>query len=188
MGLVTRSLGIRNVSMEDPAQPLLPFSQLMESLGMGKSDAGVMVNEKQAMRITTAFACINVISSDLSSLPLPVMQRMPDGSVREAPEHRIYPFFVTAASKNMNAMTFRGAMLASALGWGNSYSFIRRDGAARVAEFVPLPSEKTAPVLLPLKQENGLVKKKLMYATTATEDSLAGRRTSILKTSSTSRG
>lgn len=172
MGFLSRAVGIRNVSMEDPSQPLLPWSALMESLGMGRSDAGVMVNEKQAMRITTAFACVAIISSDLAALPLPVLQRMPDGSIREATEHRLYPILQFEPNANMTSMVFRSALGASALGWGNSYTFIRRDRAARVVELVPLPSEKTSPVMMAAKPEAGLVKKKLMYATTATEDGL----------------
>ena len=168
MGVLTKALGFRNVSMEDPAQPLLPFSALMESLGIGRSDAGVMVNEKQAMRITTLYACIKVISEDLSSLPLPVMQKMPDGSIREATEHRLYPLLHDEPNANMTSMVFRGAMLASVLGWGNSYTYIRRDRAARAVALVPLPSSRTSPVML--KAEDG--SKKLMYATTATEDGL----------------
>jgi HK97 family phage portal protein len=172
MGVLARSIGIQNYSLEDPAQPLLPPSALIESLGIGRSDAGEMVNEKQAMRLTTAFACINNIAADLGGLPLPVYQRLSDDSVREAPENRIFPLLNSVSNKSMTAVVYRGCMLASVLGWGNSYSYIRRDNAARVTELVPLPSEKTSPVLLPLNRNNGLVKKTLMYATTATLDGL----------------
>jgi HK97 family phage portal protein len=173
MGLLTRCVGIQNTSMEDPAQPLLPWSTLAESLSMGRSDAGVMVNEKQAMRLTTAYACINNIAADLSGLPLPIRERLPNGNVREAFEHRLYPMFQVAANKNMTSMVFRGCMLASVLGWGNAYSYIRRDGAARAVELIPLPSEKTSPILIPRRQAAGLVvDKTLMYATTATDDGL----------------
>jgi HK97 family phage portal protein len=172
MGFLSRAVGIRNVSMEDPAQPLLPWSALVESLGMGRSDAGVMVNEKQALRNTTAFGCVTIISSDLSALPLPVLQRMPDGSIREATDHRVYPILQFEPNENMTSMVFRSVMLAQVLGWGNSYTFIRRDRAARVVELVPLPSEKTTAVMLPLSQETGLNKKRLMYATTATADGM----------------
>jgi len=164
MGLLSRSLGIQALSMEDPAQPLLPYSALFESLGLGRSDAGVMVNEKQAMRLPTAFACITVISSDLASLPLPVLQHMPDGSVQEAQTHRLYPILHDQPNANMTSVVFRSAVLASVLGWGNSYSFIRRDRANRVIEIVPLPSDRTSPVW---------IKGKLMYATTATADGQA---------------
>jgi len=161
MGLLSRSLGIQALSMEDPSQPLLPYSALFESLGLGRSDAGVMVNEKQAMRLPTAFACITVISSDLASLPLPVLQHMPDGSVQEAQTHRLYPILHDQPNAHMTSVVFRSAVLASVLGWGNSYSFIRRDNANRVIELVPLPADRTSPVW---------VKGKLMYATTATAD------------------
>jgi HK97 family phage portal protein len=172
MGILARSVGIRNWSFEDPAQPLLPYSALMESLGMGRSDSGEMVNEKQAMRVTTAYACINNIAADLAGLPLPVLQQLPDGTIRLATEHRLFPILERNPNRYMTSVVFRGCMLASVLGWGNSYSFIRRDGAARVVELVPLPADKTSPVLLPLSQSAGLVKRKLMYATTATEDNL----------------
>lgn len=168
MGVLTKALGFRNVSMEDPTQPLLPYSALMESLGMGRSDAGVMVNEKQAMRITTCFACILVPSSDLSSLSLPIMQKMPDGSIREATEHRLYSLIHDAPNTNMTSVVFRGAQLASALGWGNSYTFIRRDKAQRAVALVPLPSERTSPVMVKAKDGS----KRLMYGTTATDDGL----------------
>lgn len=172
MGVIARAFGIRNYSVEDPAQPLLPYSALVESLGLGRSDSGEMINEKQAMRITTAYACINNIAADLSSLPLPVLQQMPDGTIRAASEHRLFPILERAPNRYMTSMVYRGCVLASALGWGNSYSFIKRDNAARVTELIPLPSEKTSPVLLPLNQNKGLVKRQLMYATTATEDGL----------------
>jgi HK97 family phage portal protein len=179
MGVLTRAIGIYNYTLEDPAQPLLPMSALMESLGIGKSDAGINVNEKQAMRMTTAYACINNIAADLSGLPLPVLQRMPDGSIREATEHRMYPIIQTTPNRNMTSMVYRGSMLAAVLGWGNSYSYIRRDNAARVVELLPLPSECTSPVLIPAKPQqaasatpSALQQRKLMYATTATPDQL----------------
>ena len=66
MGLLSRSLGFRALSLEDPTTPLVPPGALFESLGLGRSDAGVLVNEHQAMRITTAHACVKIISEDLS--------------------------------------------------------------------------------------------------------------------------
>jgi HK97 family phage portal protein len=163
MGLLTNKLGIRALSMEDPSQPLLPYSALFESLGLGKSDAGVMVNEKQAMRLTTAYACIMIISADLSSLPLPIYQRMPDGSSREAFEHPYYKMLHDAPNDWMTSMVFRGALIAAALGWGNGYAVIRRDRGARANSLALLPPDKTSAVMI-----DG----KLMYGTTATADGL----------------
>ena len=148
MGILARALGIQNFSLEDPAQPLLPYSALVESLGLGRSDSGEMINEKQAMRITTAYACVNNIAADLSSLPLPVLQQFPDGTIRAATEHRLFPILERTPNKYMTSMVYRGCMLASVLGWGNSYSYIKRDGAARVTELDPAAFGKNLPGLI----------------------------------------
>lgn len=169
MGLLTNKLGIRAFTLEDPSQPLLPYSALFESLGLGRSDAGVMVNEKQAMRLTTAFACITVISSDLGSLPGGVFQTMPDGSLREAKEHRLYSILHDEPNAWMTAAVYWGATLACGLGWGNAYSLIRRDQASRVVSLHPLPSDRTHPALVEDKQSG---KDKLIYVTTATRDGM----------------
>jgi HK97 family phage portal protein len=148
MGILSQNLGIRALSLEDPAQPLLPYSALFESLGLGRSDAGVMVNEKQAMRLSTAYGCINIISSDLSRLPFEIFQEMPDGSMRLAKEHRCFSLLRDRPNPTMSSMAWRRAMLASALAYGNGYSWIKRDKAARVVSLHPLASDKTSPVFV----------------------------------------
>lgn len=161
MGLLTRSLGIQALSVEDPAQPLLPPGALYETLGLGRSDAGVLVNEHQAMRISTAQACIRIISEDLASVSHEILQHLPDGTVRQAIEHRLWPLLHDQPNEYMTAMTFWGALVACALGWGSGYSLIKRDRAARVTDLIPLHSAKTSPV----RTREG----QLLYATTQTD-------------------
>jgi HK97 family phage portal protein len=160
MGLLSSKLGIQAFSFEDPAQPLLPASSMFESLGLGRSDAGVLVNEKQAVRLTTCYSCIKVISEDLSRLSLDVFQQMPDGSMRLATEHRCYSLLHDRPNPNMSSMVWRGCMLTSICTNGNAYSWIKRDRANRVIALVPLDAGKTSPVK---------VDGKLMYATTQTD-------------------
>lgn len=160
MGLLSRRLGVQAMSLEDPSQPLLPYSSLIESLGLGRSDAGVMVNERQAMRITTAQACVKIISEDLASTAHEILLHLPDGSVRPAPEHRLWRLIHDEPNPMMTAKVFWGCMLACELAWGNGYGWIKRDGAARVISLVPLAPDKTAPVKI-----NG----QLMYGTTQTD-------------------
>jgi HK97 family phage portal protein len=160
MGILSRSLGIRAFSLEDPAQPLLPPSALFESLGFGKSDAGVLVNEHQSMRLTTALACRKIISEDLGTCSHEIFQKMPDGSMRLATDHRLWPILHNEPNPNMTAAVFWSALVMSMLGWGSGYGWIKRDRAARVVSLVPLASGKTAPVKL-----NG----QLMFGTTQTD-------------------
>jgi HK97 family phage portal protein len=87
-----------------------------------------------------------VISEDLASTSHEIFQSMPDGSMRAASEHRLWPILHDEPNPNMSAMLFWGCLLASCLGWGNGYAWIKRDRAARVISLVPLQSGKTAPV------------------------------------------
>lgn len=160
MGLLARTLGVKALSMEDPAQPLLPPGALFESLGLGRSDAGVLVNEQQAMRITTAQACVRIISEDLASNAHEVLQELPDESTRIAKDHRLWPILHDEPNPRMSAKTFWGALMAAAVGSGNGYAWIKRDGAARAVALIPLKSGLTAPVKL---------RGQLMYATTQTD-------------------
>ena len=160
MGLLSRALGFQNLSVEDQSQPLLPASVMYESLGLGRSDAGVLINEQQALTITTMQACVKIISEDLASNAHEIFQRMPDQSMRLATDHRLWPIIHDEPNPNMSASVFWGAFLASAVGWGNGYAWIKRDRAARVISIVPLKSGKTSPVK---------VDGELMYATTQTD-------------------
>jgi HK97 family phage portal protein len=64
----------------------------------------------------------------------------------------------------MSAAVFWGAFVASAVGWGNGYAWIKRDKAGTVVSLVPLKSGQTSPVWVKDGDGNGA----LMYATTQT--------------------
>ena len=160
MGLLSRRLGVQAMSLEDPAQPLLPPSALYETLGLGRSDAGVLVNDAQALRIAGALACIKIISEDLGTTAHEILQRFPDGSVQQATDHRLWPMLHDEPNPNMSACVFWGAIKACTLNSGNGYAWIKRDGARRAIGLYPLLPRKTS-----LMRIDG----KLMYGTTQTD-------------------
>lgn len=160
MGILSRRLGAQALSLEDPSQPLLPPGALYESLGLGRSDAGVLMNEQQAMRITTAQSCVRIISEDLASNSHEIFQEMPDGSEYLAKNHQYWGLLHDQPNKNMSAAVFWGVLGANATGWGNGYSWIKRDRGAVARELIPLKPGLTAPVKL---------RGELMYATTQTD-------------------
>lgn len=165
MGFLSRAFGVNALSVEDPSQPLLPASAMFESLGLGRSDAGVLINEQQALTIGTFQLCIKIISEDLASNAHEIFQRMPDQSLRLADDHRLWPIIHDEPNPNMSAAVFWGAFLASAVGWGNGYAWIQRDRAARVVSLLPLKSGRTAPVRV--QDKTGAFR--MMYATTQTD-------------------
>lgn len=158
MGIVSKSLGLfRSQSLENPSTPW----SVVASMGGSMSDAGIHVSEEQAMRITTAHSAIKIISEDLSSVALKVYERMPDGSMRDAQNHNLYDLIKTSPNPAQHSMTFRGALLASVLAYGNGYAFIDRDRANRVKALVNLASSRTRPDV-----SSG----RLQYVTTQTAD------------------
>lgn len=164
MGQLSGRLGFRAISVEDPSQPLLPPTALLESLGLGRSDAGIVVNEEQAMRLTTAHACIKIPSEDLAAVPHEILQWMPDDSFRQSREHRLWRILHDEPNRNMTAKVFWGCVGACLLAWGNGYALIKRDGAARTTALIPLHPKKTAPISV-----NG----RMMFATTQTDTGAA---------------
>jgi HK97 family phage portal protein len=162
MGLLTKSLGIRAISVEDPNQPLLPPGAMYESLGLNRSDAGVLVNEKTALALSTAFLCIKAISEDLASVSHEIIKTHEDGdTVERAMKHRQWTMIHDQPNPNMPYMTavdFWAAIVAAYLGWGNGYARIIRDKAAR-----PVAMHLLDPARTGIAWRNGL-----MYGTTQT--------------------
>jgi HK97 family phage portal protein len=121
----------------------------------------VLVNTAQAMRYSTIFSCVKIISEDLSRLSLDIFQEMPDGSLRLAKNHKNYNMIHTRPNANMSSMTWRLQVLTSLCLFGNAYTYIKRDNAARAIALLPLDPARTSAV-----QING----ELMYATTFTQN------------------
>lgn len=149
---------IRALTMEDPAQPLQPYSVLMDTLGMTMSDSGMLVNEKTAMQCSVVAACVRMRAIGLASLPLIVYERTKGGK-RRATDHRLYPLLLESPNPQMTSMVWRESKETQRSLWGATYSEIQRDNAARAVGFWPLPSDRTHP-----QRKDGV----LTYVTTAT--------------------
>lgn len=107
--------------------------------GMGGS-FGPAVNEQSAMRVSTVFACVNLMAGLIGSAPLGVY-RDSDKLGRElARGHRLYrllhgnPF----PGRPLTSFSWRQLWVSHVLLWGNHYSIIRYDNAARVVGFEPV--------------------------------------------------
>jgi HK97 family phage portal protein len=139
----------------------MPWSVMSDSLGFGRSDAGVMVNTTQAMRLSTVFTCIRVISEDLSRISLDIIQEMPDDSVKIAKHHKYYQLLHDRPNPLLSSGDWRKMMLIHMCLFGNGYSYIKRDNAARPISLLPLDPARTS-----LVQKEG----QLLYATTFTQN------------------
>lgn len=101
--------------------------------------SGIVVTPQTALNFTSVFAAINVIATDIASMPLRVMKYLPNGGKVEDRDFYLYDIVRNSPNPIMNANRYRKAMMGHVLGWGNSYSVIRRnewDGSVKRLEFL----------------------------------------------------
>lgn len=124
------------------------------SLFSPSTTSGVSVTERNALQITTVYACVRIIAETIASLPLNVYKRAADGSKNKDVRHPLYRVLHDEANDEMTAFSFWETMVGHMLTWGNAYAEIERNGAGAVVAIWPL-----APDLVTVDRKGG----KLVY-------------------------
>jgi len=122
-------------------------------LPLSDTQSGVLVNETLALNLSAVYACTQVLSQTVGSLPLHVYQRTADGKSRVA-THPLYKLLHDAPNPEMTSMSWRQAIMLHLCMWGNHYSEIERRNGEPVALW-PITPWRVA-----LKRVNG----QLVYA------------------------
>jgi HK97 family phage portal protein len=139
-------------SLENPQVPLsYPAEWLLDIFNGGRTDSGMRVSEMTALQVGTVFACVNLISDGISSLPLQVYERSLEGKrLRKvlAFTHYLYPLLSNSPNPEMTAATFFKTLMLHALMWGNAYAEIERDAAGRPKALWPRNPARTRPIRL----------------------------------------
>ncbi len=120
---------------------------LMEWMGgRGSTKAGVLVNGKTAMTYATVWQAVNVISGDVSQLPIKLYRR--DGEDRSVDrEHPSYKLIRRRPHQHISAGTFIQTLQSHALLWGNGYAQINRTNGGKPVSLTPLMPDRTHPVV-----------------------------------------
>ena len=87
----------------------------------GSSTSGKSVNPKNAVQVSTVYACVRVIAETIASLPLGVYETTEKGS-QKAVEHPLYRLLHDEPNPEMTSFVWRETVLSHLLLWGNSYS------------------------------------------------------------------
>lgn len=95
------------------------------------SGAGVAVNEATALNLSAVWSAVNLISGDVSALPLVLYKRLPNGGKERYYSHPLYRLLHDAPNPEMSSVTFRRTLQAHALTWGGGFAEIERDGGGR---------------------------------------------------------
>lgn len=114
-------------------------------LGGAQSSSGVTVTPETSLQSSTVYACTAVIAGTLSTLPLNVFRRLPNGEREHATEFSLYNLLHDAPTDLLTSCEFREMMQAHLCLRGNAYAKIVRDGAGQVAALRPLHPDRVSP-------------------------------------------
>ena len=129
MNLIDRvkSVFVRNLNLREP-QGWIEQSRV--------SDAGENVTESSSLSLSAVWACTNLLSGTISSLPLLVYREV--GGKREAAkDHPLYSVLHSSPNYDQTAVDFWDFMGAAIELWGNAYAEIERTGS-RVTSLSPI--------------------------------------------------
>lgn len=144
MNIFQKALRKFVLTEEERATLRNPSSWLQDTLGAGKTDAGVSVTEEHSMRIGAVYACVRVLSESVASLPLHVYRR--EGDKRTlADNHPLYKLLHSQPNREMTSFQWREVMMAYLTLWGNAYSQIERDSQGRIVALWPIHPGRVLP-------------------------------------------
>lgn len=123
----------RNTTLSEPEEWLLT------TLGGTTSKAGVIINQETALRVTAAYACVNVISSTIACLPIGIYQTNADGGREKDKKDPLHDILNNAWNPYLTA--FRGwriSMVNALLTEAGYIEIVRQNG--RPIALYPMPS------------------------------------------------
>lgn len=110
---------------------------------IGQSQAGVIVNEDTALTFAALWACVRVISQTVAALPWGVYEKTPEG--RREVDGMVSWLLNSRPNPEMTAISFREALMAHVLTWGNGYAEILFDMAGRPSQLWLLAPDRVTP-------------------------------------------
>lgn len=109
---------VRSLSLRDP-QGWVEQSRA--------SDSGETVTETSSLSLSAVWACTNILSGTISSLPLQVYRER-DGKREVAKDHPLFSVLHNSPNYDQTAVDFWDFMAAAVELWGNAYAEIERTG------------------------------------------------------------
>lgn len=136
------------VSAQSPGNPVGVDDPLFAELvaAIEKTNSGANVSVASAMRNTTVFRCVSLISYTMGMLPF---QLLDAGTREKAREHPLYEILASQPNQWQTAFDFRSLMQYRSLVHGNAYALIIRGVGGRIIRLVPLP-----PGMVSIKQKD----------------------------------
>lgn len=93
-----------------------------------RGDAGEVVSDESVLGLSAVWACVNLLSGTIASLPLMVYRNDGDGGRVVAREHPLYRVLHDSPNFDQTSLDFWEYVCASLELWGNAYARIERVG------------------------------------------------------------
>lgn len=138
MGIISNLFEQRAASFKVGQEPPDWFGR---AIGAWDSWAGVNVTPELAMTYGAVFACVNVISQTLASLPLITYRRLARGRER-AVDFPLYSILHDLPNPEMTSFDMRQALMGHVALRGNGFAEIVSDRGGRVRELWPLRPDR----------------------------------------------
>jgi HK97 family phage portal protein len=112
-------------------------------------DAGEVVTPRSAMSMSAVWACSNLISGTISSLPLQVFTAQPDGTRTQNKGHPLYSVLHDSPNFDQTALDFWDYINLSIELWGNGYARKIRGNDGRIISLRPIKPDSITVRRLP---------------------------------------
>jgi len=115
-------------------------ARLETAVAFGGTDtaSGEQVSPETALTFSAVYAAVNLLSRSVASLPLWVYRRFGETGRQRDSAHPLHRLLHDAPNPDMTAFSFREAMQAHVLTWGNAFALIGRNQAGRVVSLTPI--------------------------------------------------
>ncbi len=137
--MITIKIPILSKMMEKRSNLKSPEQWFMRAMGYHPTASGVNVTEDTALRVTTVYACVRILSYTLASLPLPVYRRLQPRGKERASDHPVYFLLHDKPNEYQTSFVFRSTMMTHLCLYGNAYAEIEtnRQGQPTALWIIP---------------------------------------------------
>jgi len=115
---------------------------------VGATGSGIHINAATAMRQSTVWACVRIISETIAQLPIEVHTRQPNGTWADATDHDLLQLLAEP-----NAWQTQHDLIATLVAWsemqGNGYLYKNSNARGRVLRLLPLEGNAVDVDMLP---------------------------------------
>lgn len=149
LSLLTRAAG-RYFGKSNTSGVAKPESWFVDLLGGGGiTPSGIRVSADSARQCVAVYACVDLLSRIVASLPAFLYRRDGRDGRTVAARHPLYTLLHDSPNSWMTAFEFREMMQGHALLRGNAYAHVVRDGNARILSIKPIHPDRVTPLVAP---------------------------------------